>query len=97
MSDRTLTLHPEGKQGVNIDTAKYEVIKSAILDALDTQQGISFGALTQSVVDKLGKSFDGSISWYVTTVKLDLEARGLIERVPGSKPQRVRRTGADRS
>ena len=92
MSNRILTLHPEGKEGTNIDTAKYAVIKSAILDALDAHQGISFGALTQVVVDKLGKSFDGSISWYVTTVKLDLEARGLIERVPGSKPQRVRRT-----
>ena len=33
---------------------------------------------------------EGSISWYVTTVKLDLEARGLIERVPRSRPQRLR-------
>jgi hypothetical protein len=33
---------------------------------------------------------EGSISWYVTTVKLDLEARGLIARVPGSHPQRLR-------
>lgn len=92
MSDRILTLHPEGKEGVNIDTAKYEVIKAAILDALDTQRGTSFGDLTQAVVDKLGKRFDGSIPWYVTTIKLDLEARGLIERVPGAKPQQVRKT-----
>ncbi len=33
----------------------------------------------------------GSIGWYTTTVKLDLEARGLIERIEGSKPQRLRR------
>lgn len=33
----------------------------------------------------------GSVSWYTTTVKLDLEARGELERVPGSRPQRLRR------
>jgi len=38
----------------------------------------------------LQSSFDGSISWYVTTVKLDAEARGLIQRVPKSRPQRLR-------
>jgi len=33
----------------------------------------------------------GSAGWYTWTVKLDLKARGFIERVPGSKPQRLRR------
>ena len=33
----------------------------------------------------------GSASWYTTVVKLDLEARKLIERIPGETPQRVRR------
>ena len=28
--------------------------------------------------------------WYVTTVKLDLEARGQLKRVPKSRPQRVK-------
>ena len=32
-----------------------------------------------------------SVGWYATTVKLDLEARGLIERVPDARPQRLRR------
>lgn len=31
-----------------------------------------------------------SVSWYTTTVKLDMEARGLIERIPGSRPQALR-------
>ncbi len=34
-------------------------------------------------------SFDGSVMWYYTTVKLDLEARGEIRRVPGSRPQLI--------
>jgi Family of unknown function (DUF6958) len=33
----------------------------------------------------------GSVGWYTTSVNLDLEARGLIERVPGAQPQRLRR------
>ena len=32
----------------------------------------------------------GSVRWYSKTVQLDLEARGWIERVPGSGPLRLR-------
>ncbi len=31
-----------------------------------------------------------SILWYVTAVQLDLEARGVLERVPESSPQKLR-------
>ncbi len=51
---------------------------------------MTFAELNQDVHAQLEASFDGSISWYVTTVKLDLEARKVIERVPGSRPQRLR-------
>jgi hypothetical protein len=30
------------------------------------------------------------VTWYVTTVKLDLEARGEVKRVPNSRPQLVK-------
>lgn len=33
----------------------------------------------------------GSASRYTTSVKLGLEVRGVIERIPGAKPQRLRR------
>jgi hypothetical protein len=35
-------------------------------------------------------NFDGAVGWYTTTVKLDLEARGVIQRIPKSSPQRLR-------
>ena len=41
------------------------------------------------VKERIGE-WEGSVGWYATAVKLDLEARGELERVPGAKPQRVR-------
>lgn len=93
MSERILTLHPAGKQGVNIDRAKYDLIRQAILDSLAQRGEIPFGELDAAVAASLAAPFDGSIGWYTTTVKLDLEARGLIERVPGRSPQVLRLAG----
>jgi len=93
MTERILTLHPDPqKAGVNIDKGKYDVIRAAILEVLSAAPEVSFSALRDAVRKLLGDSFPGSVSWYVTTVKLDLEARGLIERVPGKKPQHLRKT-----
>ena len=90
MSEKILTLNLDGKQGVNIDRVKYDVIKSAILDAIDRQGEILFKDLTPAVESQL-TDFEGSVSWYVVTIKLDLEVRGLIERIPKSSPQCIRR------
>lgn len=90
MTDRIMTLHPQGKSGVNIDRGKYDAMRQAILDAVQDHGEITFKELTEDVRLRLGRKFGGSINWYVTTVKLDLEARGVIERIPGSSPQRLR-------
>jgi hypothetical protein len=92
VAERFLTLHPEGKNGVNIDKQKYLLVREAILEALRAAGEMAFSALMEDVRRELEDIFDGSISWYVTTVKLDLEARGEIERVPGKKPQHLRLT-----
>lgn len=81
-----------GTQGVRIATWKYEAVRRAILRALEGGE-ILFRDLPGAV--KRGLTFEekenlGSISWYTTTVKLDLEVKGEIERVPGSRPQRLR-------
>ncbi len=91
MNDRILTLHPEGKQGVKISKKKYEQIKNAILLVLRERGEIAFKDLPDAVAQKLDGVFEGSIIWYVVTVKLDLEARGLLVRVPKKTPQRIRR------
>jgi len=88
---RIVTKHPEkGKQGVNISKAKYEVVRGAIVAALRAKGEMTFTDLGKAVEKALKRKFEGSISWYFTTVKLDLEARKVIKRVPRSSPQRVR-------
>ena len=89
--EKILTLHPEeGKQGVNISRTKYEMIRQAILDAVRSQGTITYQGLVSLVEFNLRNRFEGSIPWYVTTVKLDLEARGEIERIPGSGEQKLK-------
>ena len=93
MEDKILTLHPEGKAGVNISKDKYVTICGAITQALEAAGVLTFTELTEIIGQKIGDSFDGSIAWYVTTVKLDLEARGVIERIPKSSPQQLTLAG----
>ena len=98
MAERVLTSHPEpGKAGVNICKHKYDLIRGAILEAIRARGDIQFKELADAVRRRLSGGFEGSISWYVTTVKLDLEARGLIERIPKSRPQRLRLAEQERS
>lgn len=95
--EKILTLHPEGKQGVNISRTKYDAVRGAILTALADQGGmLAFEQLPDAVTARLPVDWEGSVGWYTTTVKLDLEARGAIERVPGQSPQLVRLPAADR-
>ena len=95
--DRVQTLHPDpSKSGPRILRWKYETVRRAILSALPADEpgflfkdlnGAVRGALTEDERGALG-----SASWYVVTVKLDLEARGEVSRVPGAQPQRLIRT-----
>jgi len=57
---------------------------------------VRFKELSPAVEEVLGQAFEGSIPWYVTTVKLDLEARGLIERIPNARSQRLRLINSSR-
>ena len=88
--EKILTRHPEGKKGVRISRQKYDVIRAAIVDSMRGKGQIPLQAVRDNVEADLEGRFEGSVSWYFTTVKLDLEARGEIERVPGKRPQHIR-------
>jgi hypothetical protein len=86
--EKILTKHPLGKSGKNIDKQKYEALKKAILSALRSKQ-LTHSELFKQLNKSLKGKFSGNISWYGETVKLDLEARKVIERT-SSKPQKYR-------
>jgi hypothetical protein len=83
-----LTLRPEPKKpGARVEKTKYDVIRNAILENLRAHGAMSFTRLGNLLEEQLMKSFDGSVMWYYTTVKLDMEARGEIRYTPNSEPQ----------
>ena len=86
--EKILTKHPLGKSGKNIDRRKYETLKSAIVSALQNKE-LTHTELFDRLNKGLKNKFSGNISWYGETVKLDLEARKIIERT-SSKPQKYR-------
>ncbi len=90
MKDTIRTLHPKKKQGINISREKYEIIRKAIMSTLRKQKEMTFMNLSRAVEKEVNGTFDGSVNWYVTTVKLDMEARGEVKRVPNSRPQLVK-------
>jgi len=93
MEEKILTLHPDkNKQGVRISKVKYDLIRETILETLRSHKQLTYNELAEKVGKKLSGKFDGSIAWYVTTVKLDLEARKVIKRVPKTSPQQLQLT-----
>ena len=88
--ERIQTLHPRGKKGVNILKRRYDLIKAFILKTLADYGEITYKAVNDLAVEQLQEHFDGSVPWHVVTVKLDLEARGIIERVPQTSPHKIR-------
>ena len=85
-----MTMHPEGKAGVNISRSKYDIVHHAIKESLNEQGEMTFSQLRDAVQQKIESDFEGSVSWYYTTVKLDLEARGELERTGSGSPQTLR-------
>lgn len=86
-----LTRHPQGKKGVNILLRRYEQVKVILLDLVKAHEDISFEDLSDQATKQLmANGFDGKPLWYIVTVKLDLEARGDLERIPKTSPHRLR-------
>ena len=88
-------LHPDPtKQGTRVTKQYYDAYKAALLEAIPADEdGIFYGELPDVVEPLLDADTAANTKtmWWVTCVKLDLEARGLIERVPGKGKQRVKR------
>ncbi len=91
MEEKILTRHPYGKKGVNVSKVKYDVMRGTITSAL-RKKALSHNELVGAVHTQLEGKFEGSINWYMESVKLDLEANNVVERTDDI-PQRYRLIG----
>lgn len=84
-----------GREGTRIPKWKYDAVRAAIHAVVPrSRDGIEFRALADLVQEALSAEHRqrlGSITWHTVTVKLHLEVIGEIERIAGSRPQRIRR------
>lgn len=82
-----------GKKPTRIDAWKYDIMSQTILKLLpESGDGVFFKDLSERVSNELPPDVLkklGSVGWYTTTVKLDLECKNKIKRVEGSQPQRL--------
>ena len=94
-TEKILALHPDpNKQGTRVSKRTYDAYKHALLSVIPASvEGVKFGDLSMLVTPHLPDDVRASTSvgWWVTTVKLDLEARALIERIANTRPQRLRK------
>lgn len=92
---------PGGLDGWTMDVRQWELVRSHILEMLDAHAGADGTVPLQLVVATAQERYadhplfpGGRLTNYVRYTKVDLEARCEVERVHGSKPQRIRRGGA---
>ena len=86
--EKILTKHPSGKSGRNISKQTYGLFRQTIESVLRNEE-LTHDKLMDQLNKALRGKFSGNIGWYAETVKLDLEARKVIERT-ASKPQQYR-------
>jgi len=85
-----------GKQPTNIPRWKFDLLRKHMLALIPGDlPGIRVGQIPALIKTRLSSQqlkTLGSVSWHVTTVKLELEVRGEVERIANVSPQRLIRT-----
>lgn len=90
-SEQIQTLHPQaGKTNKKISLDKYLFIKDHLVSILGELEP-THTELMEALFSRVKNEFEGGVQWYGETVKLDLEARGIIERTK-TKPERYKLT-----
>lgn len=83
------TLHPQiGKTNKKILLKKYSFIRENILMIL-ANTALTHTELMEQLYARVKDNFEGGVQWYGETVKLDLEARKIIERI-NTRPEKYR-------
>ena len=83
------TLHPQaGKTNKKISLEKYTFIRENIITILAESER-THTELMEDLYARVKDNFEGGVQWYGETVKLDLEARQIIERTK-TKPEKYK-------
>lgn len=86
---------PQTRGRTLIVLEKYQAVQEAILEMLPAGgEGMTWAELAEMIAPYLPENLfrhTGTVRWYARAVQLDLEEQGVIERVPGSRPLRLRR------
>lgn len=89
MPEQIQTLHPDPlKKNKRIALDKYNFIRKHLL-AILAKKELTHTELMEALYQNVKDKFEGGVQWYGETVKLDLEARQLIERT-GTRPEKYR-------
>jgi hypothetical protein len=89
MEQKIQLTHPARKHAVRIDKNKYDVLRKVILRSLKAVE-LTHSELHKAVLADFKRTklkFEGSVEWYMESVKLDLEATKAIERILGNPPK----------
>jgi hypothetical protein len=82
-TDRVTLENPNtGRTDGTIARSYYEPVRRAILDAVEEAGALPFSELRAEVERRTPTEMweNASVGWYTTTVKLDLEAKGLLTK-----------------
>jgi hypothetical protein len=91
-SEQIQTLHPQaGKTNKKISLDKYVLIREHLLTILSELE-LTHTELMEALFSRVKNDFDGGVQWYGEVVKLDLEARQIIERTK-TKPEKYKLKG----
>ncbi|MFY7825876.1 MAG: DUF6958 family protein [Flectobacillus sp.] len=88
-TEKIQTMHPDPtKSNKKILLLKYQTIKTTLLSILRVSE-LTHTDLMEKLYQEVKDTFEGGVQWYGEVVKLDLEARGIIERTK-TKPVKYR-------
>ena len=80
-------MQPADSTSTRINPERYTLVRMALLRLLPRNgDGITWATICAGIAPLLPPSLfpqPGVLHWYVKAVRIDLEARGIIERLPG--------------
>jgi hypothetical protein len=84
------TKNINGKSGAYVTREKYESVRQAMLEILPKEgEGLTLEEIVAEIETRVpAELFPKGVTWYTVTVKLDLEARGMVKRIPKTSPIR---------